>query len=126
MAASLRIVTRNVADAPAGMAPELERGDYVVIAVIDTGSGMPREVLERAFEPFFTTKGVGKGSGLGLAQVFGLARQFGGTARLQSAVGRGHHGGDLPAPRPLDRDRRYGRRGRCGGPARQRPGAGGG
>ena len=88
------------------MAPELEHGDYVVIAVIDSGSGMPPEVLERAFEPFFTTKEVGKGSGLGLAQVFGLARQFGGAARLQSAPGRGHHGGDLPAARPQDRDGR--------------------
>ncbi|HET8997268.1 MAG TPA: PAS domain S-box protein, partial [Acetobacteraceae bacterium] len=85
----LRIATRNVADAPAGMAPELERGDYVVIAVIDTGSGMSRDVQERAFEPFFTTKEVGKGSGLGLAQVFGLARQFGGTVRLLSRVGHG-------------------------------------
>jgi len=86
---TLRIATRNVADAPSGMAPELERGDYVVIAVIDSGSGMPPEVQERAFEPFFTTKAVGKGSGLGLAQVFGLARQFGGTARLQSTLGHG-------------------------------------
>ncbi|HVC59926.1 MAG TPA: ATP-binding protein, partial [Acetobacteraceae bacterium] len=86
---TLRIATRNLAAAPAGMAPELEPGDYAVIAVIDTGTGMPRQVQERAFEPFFTTKEIGKGSGLGLAQVFGLARQFGGTARLQSATGRG-------------------------------------
>lgn len=86
---ALRIATRNVANAPSGMAPELERGDYAVIAVIDAGTGMPPEVLERAFEPFFTTKEIGKGSGLGLAQVFGLARQFGGAARLQSSPGQG-------------------------------------
>ena len=86
---TLRIATRNLAAARAGMAPELEAGDYAVIAVIDAGTGMSRAVQERAFEPFFTTKEIGKGSGLGLAQVFGLARQFGGTARLLSAPGRG-------------------------------------
>lgn len=86
---TLRIVTRNVADAPSGLAQELERGDYVLVAVIDSGTGMPPDVLERAFEPFFTTKEVGKGSGLGLAQVFGLTRQFGGAMRLQSTPGQG-------------------------------------
>ena len=86
---TLRIATRNLAAARAGMAPELEPGDYAVIAVIDAGTGMSRDVQERAFEPFFTTKEIGKGSGLGLAQVFGLSRQFGGAARLQSDPGRG-------------------------------------
>ena len=68
---------------------ELERGDYVSIAVIDCGSGMSPEIREHAFEPFFTTKDPGKGSGLGLAQVWGLAQQFGGTVLLDSAPGRG-------------------------------------
>ncbi|MBV9249963.1 MAG: PAS domain S-box protein [Acetobacteraceae bacterium] len=85
----LRIVTRNLTADPALMPMELEMRDHVVISVIDNGTGMPREVQERAFEPFFTTKEVGKGSGLGLPQVYGLARQFGGTARLFSAAGRG-------------------------------------
>jgi PAS domain S-box-containing protein len=68
---------------------ELDSGDYVSISVIDSGSGMSAEIRDRAFEPFFTTKEPGKGSGLGLAQVWGLAQQFGGTVLLDSAPGRG-------------------------------------
>jgi signal transduction histidine kinase/ActR/RegA family two-component response regulator len=68
---------------------ELPAGDYVRIAVTDTGSGMPPEVLERVFEPFFTTKPVGKGTGLGLSQIFGFARQSGGDVTIDSAVGAG-------------------------------------
>ncbi|MCA1472084.1 response regulator [Bradyrhizobium sp. IC3195] len=64
-------------------------GDYVRLSVIDTGIGMPPEILSRVFEPFFTTKDVGKGSGLGLAQVHGFATQSQGTVRIQSEVGRG-------------------------------------
>ncbi|MFN3944236.1 MAG: PAS domain-containing protein [Allosphingosinicella sp.] len=67
----------------------LEPGDYLKIEVADTGSGMPPEVAEQAFDPFFTTKGVGKGTGLGLSQVYGMARQAGGTARIASAAGKG-------------------------------------
>jgi PAS domain S-box-containing protein len=64
-------------------------GDYVQVSVADTGCGMSPAVLERAFEPFFTTKGLGRGSGLGLSQVLGLAKQSGGGVRIDSAPGDG-------------------------------------
>ncbi|KAK0360384.1 hypothetical protein LTR94_027516, partial [Friedmanniomyces endolithicus] len=64
-------------------------GDYIRVAVTDTGTGMTDEVLARAFEPFFTTKEVGKGSGLGLAQVFGFAKQSGGGVRIDTVAGEG-------------------------------------
>ncbi|MEH3037133.1 MAG: PAS domain-containing protein [Sphingomonas adhaesiva] len=64
-------------------------GDYVSVAVSDTGTGMSEAVLARAFEPFFTTKEVGKGSGLGLAQVYGFAKQSGGGVRIDTAEGQG-------------------------------------
>jgi len=64
-------------------------GDFVQISIQDTGVGIPRDVLARVFEPFFTTKEVGKGSGLGLAQVYGFAHQSGGRVSIESEVGRG-------------------------------------
>ena len=64
-------------------------GDYVRLSVMDTGVGMSPEILSRVFEPFFTTKDVGKGSGLGLAQVHGFATQSRGTVRIQSEIGQG-------------------------------------
>jgi light-regulated signal transduction histidine kinase (bacteriophytochrome) len=62
-------------------------GDYVEISVVDTGKGMPIDVMERVFEPFFTTKPTGQGTGLGLSQVYGFVRQSGGVVRLKSAPG---------------------------------------
>ncbi len=64
-------------------------GEYVMVAVRDTGTGMPPNVLERAFEPFFTTKQVGEGSGLGLAQAYGFVKQSGGGIRIDTIVGEG-------------------------------------
>ncbi|WP_119458295.1 hybrid sensor histidine kinase/response regulator [Rhodospirillaceae bacterium SYSU D60014] len=85
---NLRIEGRNMTFAP-GQIPEGLAGDFVQLSITDTGTGMSEEVLARAVEPFFTTKGVGEGSGLGLSQVYGFARQSGGGARLESASGRG-------------------------------------
>jgi signal transduction histidine kinase len=68
---------------------DVEDGNYLGISVTDTGTGIGPEILERVFEPFFTTKPVGRGSGLGLSMVFGMARQSGGTVTIDSTPGRG-------------------------------------
>ncbi len=84
----LTLSTRNET-VDEGRIPDLGGGEYVVISVVDTGSGIPPEVLTRVLEPFFTTKEVGKGTGLGLPMVYGLAQQSGGTVTIHSAVGSG-------------------------------------
>jgi signal transduction histidine kinase/CheY-like chemotaxis protein len=70
-------------------APELAAGEYVAVSVRDSGDGMSQEQVERAFEPFFTTKPVGQGTGLGLAQVYALAKSAGGSAAIVSKIGLG-------------------------------------
>nr|WP_255636265.1 PAS domain-containing protein [Azospirillum sp. 412522] len=81
-------LTRGGPQGPSGLPEELS-GDFVRLTVSDTGTGMPDEVKARAFDPFFTTKETGKGSGLGLSQVYGFARHCGGTVWIESEEGRG-------------------------------------
>ena len=87
----LTVETANahIDDTYARSRPDVTAGQYAMVCVTDTGSGMAQDVVERAFEPFFTTKPVGKGTGLGLSQVFGFAKQSGGHVAIYSEVGQG-------------------------------------
>ncbi len=82
-----QIVTLNASELTSN--PDARPGEFVDISVRDAGSGMTPEVVARAFDPFFTTKDLGKGSGLGLSQVYGFARQSGGHAAIKSTLGEG-------------------------------------
>jgi PAS domain S-box-containing protein len=87
----LVLETRNVFldDGYASMNVEVAPGNYVMIAVSDTGTGIPADLIERVFDPFFTTKEVGKGTGLGLSMVFGFVKQSGGHVKIYSEQGHG-------------------------------------
>ncbi|MCK1652453.1 PAS domain S-box protein [Bradyrhizobium sp. 149] len=88
---TLVLETRNIFldDGYASMNPDVVAGNYVMIAVSDTGSGIPPELIDRVFDPFFTTKEVGKGTGLGLSMVFGFVKQSGGHIKIYSEEGHG-------------------------------------
>ncbi len=87
----LTLETRNVVldENYAGMNKEVNPGNYVMIAVSDTGEGIPANLLDKVFEPFFTTKDVGKGSGLGLSMVYGFVKQSNGHIKIYSEEGHG-------------------------------------
>jgi signal transduction histidine kinase len=84
---TITISTRNVAEGTGAATSAAPPG--VVVVMADTGTGMPSELVGRVFEPFFTTKETGKGSGLGLSQVYGFIKQSGGEVRIESEPGRG-------------------------------------
>jgi CheY-like chemotaxis protein len=87
----LTIETANglLDDAYAASHPDVKAGQYVMIAVTDTGTGMPSEIISRVFDPFFTTKPVGLGTGLGLSQIHGFIKQSGGHVAIYSEIGQG-------------------------------------
>jgi CheY-like chemotaxis protein len=85
---TIAIMATNVQLQP-DQTPEHLSGEFVTLTLTDTGCGIDAEILPKVFEPFFTTKRLGEGTGLGLSQVYGLARQSGGTATIDSQVGKG-------------------------------------
>ncbi|MGW5840127.1 PAS domain-containing protein [Methylorubrum extorquens] len=86
---TLTITVHPVSTIPPIRSHPAVQGDFVAVCIEDTGSGIAPEQIEHIFEPFFTTKGVGQGTGLGLSQVFGFAKQSGGEVRVQSTLGKG-------------------------------------
>ena len=87
----LTFTTNNITlDGPAGAARGVDHpGDYIIVDVTDTGTGIPDAIRDRIFEPFFSTKEIGRGTGLGLSMVFGFAKQSGGNIEVRSEAGRG-------------------------------------
>jgi CheY-like chemotaxis protein len=85
----ITIKTANIALGEPERAEEPPPGDYVMVSVGDTGSGIAPHILDKVFDPFFTTKEVGKGSGLGLSQVLGVVKQLGGGVRIETCLGKG-------------------------------------
>jgi CheY-like chemotaxis protein len=85
---TIRTSKTEITHAPR-MEDDLPIGQYAMLAIQDTGTGMPPEIVQRVFEPFFTTKTQGTGSGLGLSMVYGFAKQSGGSVTIASDVGRG-------------------------------------
>lgn len=83
------ILTGNVSLGAPQRPDEPQPGDYVAVSVADTGMGIPSDIIDKVFDPFFTTKEVGRGSGLGLSQVLGVAQQLGGGVRIDSTPGAG-------------------------------------
>ncbi|WP_018902423.1 type II toxin-antitoxin system ParD family antitoxin [Rhizobium sp. 2MFCol3.1] len=86
---TIELSNAHLDDAYARTHDEVSAGQYVMMAVTDTGSGMPPEIIEKVFEPFFSTKAEGKGSGLGLSMVYGFVKQSGGHVKVYSEVGHG-------------------------------------
>src|SRR5687768_700408 len=111
---TLETMNAHLDDTYAAQHAEVRPGQYVAIAVSDTGTGMAPDIVSRAFDPFFTTKQPGKGTGLGLSQVYGFAKQSGGHVKIYSEVGQGttvklylprYAGEDEPAQEALPTDR---------------------
>jgi PAS domain S-box-containing protein len=86
---TITVSTDNITRGPPRRPEEPPPGEYVTVAVADTGAGIPADILDKVFDPFFTTKDVGRGSGLGLSQVLGVAKQLGGGVRIETAPGAG-------------------------------------
>jgi PAS domain S-box-containing protein len=112
---SITVATANARLAEPEQPQDPLPGEYVMVSVRDAGTGIPPEILDRVFDPFFTTKDIGKGSGLGLSQVLGVAQQLGGGVRIETGAGTGTTiKVYLPRARPSDINQH-----RIGAPARR-------